>query len=367
MSRTHVPLVDLRAQYLSIRAEVDEAIARVISKTAFILGEEVEAFEQEFARFCETGHAVGCGNGTDALELALQAVGVKPGDDVITVSHTFTATAEAVVNVGARPVFVDVRPDTLLLDVGQVEAAITPRTRALLPVHVYGQVVDMDPLLALARKHGLRVVEDAAQAHGARYKGRRAGSLGDAGCFSFYPGKNLGAYGDGGAVVTRDAAAADWLRRARNHGRATKYEHDFVGRNSRMDGIQGAVLRVKLRHLDGWNQRRRDLAQAYRDHLSGAPGITVVTPQAEVESAYHLFVVQTPGRDALLERLRGEGIEAGVHYPVPLHRQKAYAAYPPGSPLRVTEAAAASILSLPLYPELDPGVLARIAALVAGG
>jgi dTDP-4-amino-4,6-dideoxygalactose transaminase len=292
---------------------------------------------------------------------------VKPGDEVITVSHTFTATAEAVVNVGARPVFVDVRPDTLLLDVGQVEAAITPRTRALLPVHLYGQVVDMDPLLGLARKHGLRVVEDAAQAHGARYKGRRAGSMGDAGCFSFYPGKNLGAYGDGGAVVTGDGAAADWLRRARNHGRATKYEHDFVGRNSRMDGLQGAVLRVKLRHLDGWNRRRSDLAQAYRGHLAGAPGITVVTPQEEVESAYHLFVVRTPRRDALLERLRGEGIEAGVHYPVPLHRQKAYAAYPPAAPLPETEAGAASILSLPLYPELDPGVLARIAALAAGG
>jgi dTDP-4-amino-4,6-dideoxygalactose transaminase len=368
MSRTPVPLVDLRAQYASIRPEVDEAMARVISRTSFILGEEVEAFEQEFARYCEVGHAVGCGNGTDALELALQAVGVKPGDEVITVSHTFTATAEAVVNVGARPVFVDVRPDTLLMDVRLVAAAITPRTRAIVPVHLYGQVVDMDPLLELARSHGLRVVEDAAQAHGARYKGRRAGSMGDAGSFSFYPGKNLGAYGDAGAIVTRDREAADWMRRARNHGRATKYEHDFVGRNSRMDGLQGAVLRVKLRHLDGWNERRRELAAAYRKHLAGATSVSVVVPQAEVESAYHLFVVRVPRRDALLERLKKEGVEAGVHYPVPLHRQKAYAPYPPTPPrLEVTEAAAASILSLPLYPELDPKELARIAELVARG
>lgn len=366
MATNQIPLVDLRAQYRSIRSEIDEAMARVIERTAFVQGEEVEAFEAEFARYCGVPHAVACGNGTDALELALQAVGVKPGDEVITVSHTFTATAEAVVNVGARPVFVDVDPQTLLLDVEQVEAAVTSRTSAVLPVHLYGQMVDMDPLVGIARRKGLKIVEDAAQAHGARYKGLRAGSFGDAATFSFYPGKNLGAYGDGGAVVTRDERTASWIRRARNHGRATKYEHDFVGRNSRMDGLQGAVLRVKLRHLDRWNARRRELAAEYHRQLTGAAGISIVTPRPEVESAYHLFVVRTPRRDALLETLRAAGIEGGVHYPVPLHRQGAYKAYPPVQPLPVTEVGAASILSLPIYAELDPADLARIAAHVKG-
>ncbi len=346
-----IPLVDLRAQYETIKEEVDAAISGVLSRTSFILGEEVEAFEREFAAYCGAAHCVGCANGTDALELALRAVGVRPGDEVITVANTFIATAEAITSAGGRPVFVDVRDDTLLMDVSKIEDAITPRTRALLPVHLFGQMVDMDPLLEIARRRGLRVVEDCAQAHGARYRGRRAGSFGDAAAFSFYPGKNLGAYGDAGAVVTNDASIAAWLSKARNHGRASKYEHDFEARNSRMDGLQGAVLRVKLRHLDAWTARRRQLAASYREHFRSA--VRMVLESDCGEAVYHLFVVRLSRRDEALRRLKGSGIDAGIHYPVPLHLQRAYSHLEmPRGMLPVTEHAADQILSLPLYPEL---------------
>jgi dTDP-4-amino-4,6-dideoxygalactose transaminase len=350
MTRSNIPLVDLHAQYRALKPEIDAAIQATLDTSSFILGPQVEAFEKAFATFCGAKHAVALANGTDAAALALEAVGVGPGDEVITVAHTFIATAEGITEVGARPVFVDVRPDSLLMDVAKLEAAITPRTKAIVPVHLYGQTVDMDPLLAIAHRHGLKVIEDACQAHGAEYKGRRAGSMGDAATFSFYPGKNLGAYGDAGALVTNQADIADWVRRKRNHGRATKYTHDFVGRNSRMDGLQGAVLNVKLPHLDAWNTERRRLAGRY-DALLAPLGIHRVATQDDCLPVFHLYVVRISQRDRVLASLQAAGIEAGIHYPVPLHLQKAYAhlGLGPGH-LPVTEAAAADILSLPIWP-----------------
>jgi dTDP-4-amino-4,6-dideoxygalactose transaminase len=361
-----VPLVDLRAQYVSIRDEIDAAIRRVLENTAFVLGPEVAAFESEFSEFCDVAECVACANGTDAIVLALQALGIGPGDEVITVPHTFIATAEAVELVGAIPVFVDVREDTLLMDVARVERAITPRTRAVIPVHLYGQTVDMDPLLEIAHASGLKVVEDAAQAHGARYKGRRAGTVGDAGTFSFYPGKNLGAYGDAGAVVTPDPALAAWLRRARDHGRASKYEHDFSSRSSRMDGLQAAVLRAKLPHLEGWNRQRRLLAARYSKRLEGS-GCVPVSVAESCESACHLFVVRAEGREALRKRLADAGFSTGVHYPRPLHLQAAFArlGYQRGD-FPITEKAAEQVLSLPLYPEMDASAIDRIAEVARG-
>jgi len=360
-------MVDLKAQYRAIKHEVDGAIAGVIESCDFILGKEVEAFEREFAAYCGVESCVACGNGTDSISLALQAVGVGPGDEVITVSHTFIATAEAVTAIGAKPIFVDICPDTLLMDVSKVADAITSRTRAILPVHLYGQMVDMDPLLAIAHRYNLKVVEDAAQAHGATYKGRRAGSIGHAASFSFYPGKNLGAYGDAGAVVTPDANVARWIAKARNHGRATKYEHDFEARNSRMDGIQGAVLRAKLRRLDDWNQARRLIAARYDELLEGLPEVRRVNTRPDGQPVFHLYVVRHPARDEMLGRLREDAIEGGVHYPVPLHLQRAYAHHGLGvGSLPVTERAAAEVLSLPIFPELELRDCERVVAVLQG-
>ena len=348
-----IPLVDLKVQYKGLKAEIDAVIERVITKTSFILGPEVEAFEEAFGSFCGGVHAIGVGNGTDATAMALKGLGIGEGDEVITVAHTFIATVEGISEVGAKPVFVDVCDDTLLMDPAKVEAAITPRTKAILPVHLYGQTVDMNPILAMAERHGLKVVEDACQAHGAEYHGRRAGSMGDAATFSFYPGKNLGAYGDAGAITTRHADLAGWLKRLRNHGRATKYTHDFEGRNSRMDGLQGGVLRVKLPHLDAWNARRRELAQRYDSFLVGLPGLRRVATASGCTPVFHLYVIRVADRDNVLESLQKQGIEAGVHYPVPLHLQRAYdhLGIKEGS-LPVTERAAAELLSLPIYPEM---------------
>ena len=362
MTGHRIPLVDLKAQYALIRDEVDEAIHSVIERASFILGEEVEAFEEEFARYCGVQHCVACGNGTDAISLALQAVGVGPGDEVVTVSHTFIATGEGISGIGATPVFVDVDPSTLLIDPARVEEAITERTRAIVPVHLYGQMADMDRIMEIAARHGLKVVEDAAQAHGAAYRGLRAGSIGHAATFSFYPGKNLGAYGDAGAVVTNDAEAARWLRMARNHGRATKYEHDFEARNSRMDGIQGAVLRVKLRHLDAWNDSRRKIACEYDARLRTCDEIEIVGRDERCTPIFHLYVVKLRQRDCALAALGAMGVEAGVHYPVPLHLQRAYAHRSgPQHTLQVTEDAAARVLSLPIYPELTADAFDRCA------
>ncbi|MDZ7374227.1 MAG: DegT/DnrJ/EryC1/StrS family aminotransferase [candidate division KSB1 bacterium] len=346
-----IPLVDLKAQYQTIQAEIDDAIHRVIEKTAFILGEEVEAFEKEFAAYCGAEYCVGVASGTAALHLALLACGVGPGDEVITTPFTFIATAEAITHCGARPVFVDIDPETCLLDPGKVEAAITPSTKAILPVHLYGQPADMDPIRDIARRHGLRVVEDAAQAHGAEYRGKRAGTLGDVACFSFFPGKNLGAYGDGGAVVTNDPEIARKVRRLRDHGRESKYEHLEIGFGERLDALQAAILRAKLRHLEEWTEARRRHAAHY-DRLLPGNGLVRVRTQTDVRHVYHLYVVRTPQRDALLEHLRRQGIGAGVHYPIPLHLQPAYAKDYRGQTFPAAEAAAKEVLSLPLYPEL---------------
>ena len=355
-----LPLVDLNRQHANLKAEIDEAIARVFESSDFILGGEARGFEAEFAALCESMYAIACGNGTDALELALWAVGVKPGDEVISVTHTFAATAEAIIRAGGVPVYVDVSPDTLLMDIDLVEKAITPRTKAIVPVHLYGSCVDMVALMELARRRGLKVVEDAAQAHGARIGGKRAGSFGDAATFSFYPGKNLGAVGDAGAVVTSDPEVADLVARARDHGRTAKYEHGFVGRNSRMDGLQAAILRVKLRYLEGWNQRRRELAARYRFMLEDLPQVRPVATH-EGEPIHHLLVVECDKRDAVRERLDAAGIATGIHYPIPLHLQPAFAESPPLS-LPVAEKAAGRIVSLPMFPEMADGDVDRVVA-----
>ncbi len=366
MTQTHIPLVDLKGQYLALKPQIDAAIQEVLDTTAFILGPKVDDFENAFAAFCGTNHCVAMGNGTDATVLALEAAGVGRGDEVITVAHTFIATAEGISELGAVPVFIDVRPDSLLMDVSKIEAAITPKTRAIMPVHLYGQTVEMDPLLQIAKKHGLKVVEDACQAHGAEYKGRRAGSMGDAATFSFYPGKNLGAYGDAGAVVTNQADLADWIRRKRNHGRATKYTHDFIGRNSRMDGIQGAILNVKLPHLDAWNADRRAIAARY-DELLAPLGIRRVATQDGCLPVFHLYVVRVADRVRKLEALKAAGIEAGIHYPVPLHLQKAYQHLGLAlGHLPVTEAAANEILSLPIWPGMGADLVQRVVEVMKG-
>jgi dTDP-4-amino-4,6-dideoxygalactose transaminase len=358
-----LPLVDLHLQHANLRPELDAAIERVFRSSAFILGAEAQAFEKEFAALCGTQYAIACGNGTDALELALWAVGVKPKDEVITVAHTFAATGEAIVRVGAIPRFVDVASDTLLMDLALVEQAITPRTTAIVPVHLYGNCVDMAALMNLARRHGLKVVEDSAQAHGAVVGGKRAGSWGDAGTFSFYPGKNLGAVGDAGAVVTSDPVVAQLISSARDHGRSDKYEHEIVGRNSRMDGIQAAVLRVKLARLEEWNQRRRQLAARYRFLLEDLPEVQAVAA-SEGEPIYHQFVIECDKRDEVKQVLEKAGIASGIHYPIPLHLQRAFAdagGMDRGS-LPVTEKAAGRILSLPMFPEMADSDVDRVVA-----
>jgi dTDP-4-amino-4,6-dideoxygalactose transaminase len=360
-----IPLVDLRAQYQRIKAQVDEAIDRVLDRSAFIGGEEVESFATEFAAYCAAPeglslHCATCGNGTDALYLALRALGIGPGDEVITVAHTFIATAEAISLTGARPVFVDVFDDTLLMAPNRLEEAVTPRTRAVVAVHLYGQPCDMDAILDVARRHDLRVVEDAAQAHGASWRGRRVGTLGDAACFSFYPGKNLGAYGDGGAVVSRDKDLIGQVRRLANHGRLEKYTHEIEGVNSRLDGIQAAVLRVKLRHLDRWNAERQEIAALYLERLRDQEFI-LPTVHPHAVPVWHLFVVQTSGRERVQAELKRRGVATGVHYPLPLHLQPAYQHLPyrEGS-FPLTERAAARILSLPIYPEMTEDQVAQV-------
>jgi dTDP-4-amino-4,6-dideoxygalactose transaminase len=354
-----IPLVDLRAQYDSIKPEIDAAIQSVIDATAFVGGPDVRAFEQEFAAFCEVPYAVGCANGTDALHVVLRGLGVGPGDEVITVPNTFIATAEAISMAGATPVFVDVREDTSLMDPARVAAAITPRTKAVMPVHLYGQPADLDAIAKAAP--GLPIVEDSAQAHGARLRGRRAGSIGDAGTFSFYPGKNLGAYGDGGAMTFRDAALAKRCAMLRDHGRTDKYLHELAGYNSRLDTIQAAILRVKLARLEAWNAARRMIAGRYLERLAGVPGLQLPHVPDGVEPVWHLFVVHHERREQLRERMTAAGIGVGIHYPVPLHLQPAYAhlGYREGS-FPVAEKLAARCLSLPIYAELADGDVERV-------
>ncbi len=364
MYQSPIPLVDLHAQYAALRADIDAAIARVIANTSFIMGPEVRAFEEAFAVFCQARYAVGISSGTAAIELTLRALGVGPGDQVITTPFTFIATAEAISAVGATPVFADIDPATYNLDPAAVEAAITPRTRALLPVHLYGQPADMAALAAIAQRHNLYLIEDAAQAHGAEVHGQRVGSLGHAACFSFYPGKNLGAYGDGGAVTTDDEALAGRLRKLRDHGRSSKYVHDELGYGHRLDALQAAILAAKLPHLDAANAARRRLAARYRELLAGADLVLPHVPDG-VTPAWHLFVVRSPRRDALLASLRAQGIEAGIHYPLPLHMQPAYRWLGLASGcFPAAETAAQQVLSLPLFPEMTDEQQDRVAAAV---
>ncbi|HST89742.1 MAG TPA: DegT/DnrJ/EryC1/StrS family aminotransferase [Ktedonobacterales bacterium] len=367
--RQDIPLVDLRAQYAGLRAEILAAVAGVLDSMQLFLGPPQRAFEEEFARYCDCTDAIGVSNGTDAIELALRALGVGAGDEVITQPNSFIATAEAISAVGAIPVFSDVDPVTATLDPRLLEAAITPRTKAVIPVHLYGYPADMPAILAVARAHQLYVIEDACQAHGARLNGQRIGSFGDAACFSFYFSKNLGAYGEGGAVTTRDAALAERVRLYRDHGSRVRYRHEVVGRNARLDEIQAAILRVKLRHLDDWNAQRRRNARLLSAALAEMAGTGLELPQRGgegVEEVFHLYVVRHPERDRLKEHLAARGIGTGIHYPLPIHLQPAYAALGHQSgAFPVTERLAGQVLSLPLYAELTEAQIARIAEAVA--
>lgn len=354
------PFVDLKAQYISIKDEIDAAIAEVLESCQFVLGEQVEAFESDFAGYCQVSHALGVNSGTSALHLALLAAGVQPGDEVITVSYTFVASVAAICYTGARPVLVDIDPRSCTMDPARVEAAITPRTKAIMPVHLFGTCAEMDPILEIARRHDLIVIEDAAQAHGAEYKGQRSGSIGDLACFSFYPGKNLGAYGEGGAVVTNNGEYAPVVRRLRDHGQSQKYHHDAVGYNYRMEGMQGAVLKVKLRHLDDWNTARRQHAAQYRDLLADT-GLRLLEETPYARSVYHIFPVFTPQRDQLMEHLKAQGIATGIHYPIPVHLQSGYRdlGYKVGD-FPHTEQASNEVLSLPMYAELSSEAVAKV-------
>ena len=347
-----IPFVDLKAQYATIRTEVNEAIAGVLESCEFTLGSEVAAFEREFADYCGAQHGVGVNTGTSALHLALLAAGIGAGDEVITVPFTFVATVSAICYTGATPAFVDIDPRSFTMDPAGIEAAITRKTRAIIPVHLYGQPADMDPILAVARKHGLVVIEDAAQAHGAEYHGRRAGSLGDMACFSFYPGKNLGAYGEGGMVVTGDARYARTIRMLRDWGAERKYHHVMKGYNYRLEGLQAAVLRVKLRHLEGWTHARRAAAARY-DRLLAGSHVRTPCEMPFARHVYHVYALRLQRRAAWQEALHAQGINTGIHYPIPVHLLPAFAdlGYAPGR-FRESERAADEVLSLPMFPEL---------------
>lgn len=348
-----VPFGDLRRQYRTIRAEIDAAVRRVLERGWFVLGQEVQSFELEFAEYLGAKHVVGVGSGTEALHLALLAIGIGPGDEVITVANTCVPTASAISLVGAKPALVDVDPASFNLDPAKLEAAITPRTRAIIPVHLYGQAADMDPILQIARRHNLAVIEDAAQGHGATYRGKKLGTLGHIGCFSFYPSKNLGACGDGGAIVTNDDQLAERARMLRNYGERQRYFHKIKGSNSRLDEIQAAILRVKLRHLDSWNKRRRQIADLYNREITN-PMIKKPAEMSYGSHNYHLYVIRCERREELQQHLADRGIKTLIHYPIPIHLQEAYSDlnhrrgdYP------VAEKCADEVLSLPIFPELS--------------
>lgn len=355
-----VPFVDLKAQYRSIQMEIDEAIQRVLDHTGFIGGEEVSQFEADFGSYIGTGPAVGVASGTAALELALRACDIGDGDEVITTAHTFFATAEAISNVGATPVFADIDAATFNIEPNRVESAITDRTRAVLPVHLYGRPADLDALADICQRHSLRLIEDAAQAHGARSRDRACGSIGDLACFSFYPGKNLGAYGDAGAV-TGDPHLLARVKKLRDHGRVSKYEHDEIGHGERLDSIQAAVLAVKLLHLTEWTDARRRHATTYDQLLLGS-GVSTPTQDPLDRHSFHLYVIRSSRRDELLAALAGAGVSAGIHYPIPLHRQPAYIRLGyDDCRLPATESAATEVLSLPIFPELSMSQIEYIA------
>jgi dTDP-4-amino-4,6-dideoxygalactose transaminase len=362
-----IPLVDLQAEYELLRSELDAAVTRVLASGWYLLGREVAAFEEEFASYLGIAHAVGVASGTDAVLLACRALEIGPDDEVITVSHTAVATVAAIELSGAKPVFVDIDPVTYTMDMSQVGAAITPRTKAIIPVHLYGRPAEMDILLALARRHNLFVIEDCAQAHGARYKGKRVGTLGDAAAFSFYPTKNLGAVGDGGAVVTNNPVVANRLKMLRQYGWQQRYISDFSGYNSRLDELQAALLRVKLRYLDNFNATRRHLAELYNQRLAHLP-LTLPTIEPNCEPVFHLYVIQTDQRDRLQSYLAEQGIGTAGHYPVPVHRQPAYQrlGYEVGS-LPVTERVCGDILSLPIHPHMSKSEVESVAQAILVG
>ena len=364
MANVKVPYLDLKAQYQSIKPEIDAAIARVLDSCQFVLGPEVAAFEQEFSTYCGAAECIALNSGTSALHLALLAAGVGPGDEVITVPFTFVASVAAVCYTGARPVLVDIDPRSFTMDPAAIEAAITPRTKAILPVHLYGQSADMDPIMDIARRHGIAVIEDAAQAHGAKYKGRPVGSIGDMACFSFYPGKNLGAYGEGGAVTTNNAQYASTVRMLRDWGQDRKYHHILRGYNYRMEGFQGAILRVKLHRLEQWTEARRAVVNQYNQHLAGSD-VERPVEMPWARHVYHVYTLRTEDRDGMQASLQAEGIQTGIHYPVPVHLQPAYAdlGYGRGA-FPQSEVACAQVLSLPLYPELSSEAVAQVAGAV---
>ncbi|HEY0077466.1 MAG TPA: DegT/DnrJ/EryC1/StrS family aminotransferase [Pyrinomonadaceae bacterium] len=355
-----IPLVDLQAQYRSIREEMDAALARVVESGAFVMGREVEAFEEAFAEYVGARFCVGLSSGTAAVQLAVTACRIGAGDEVIVPANTFFASAEAVSTAGATPRFVDSDPFSYTIDPSKIESAINERTRAIIPVHLYGQTADLDPIFDIAARHNLSVIEDAAQAHGALYKGRRVGALARAGCFSFYPGKNLGAYGEAGAIVTDDPEVARMARLLRDHGSARKYEHEIIGYNFRMEAIQGAVLAAKLPHLERWNELRRRHAARYRELLAES-GLTLPREMPYARHVYHLFVVQAEARDALREKLGEAGVQTGIHYPIPVHLQPAYASLGhKAGDFPEAERQAASVLSLPMFPELTEEQLVQV-------
>jgi dTDP-4-amino-4,6-dideoxygalactose transaminase len=358
----NIPFLDLKTQFREIEHEVLPMVKEAMENAAFIGGPQVSGFETEFAAFCDSKYGVGVNSGTDALRFALMAAGVGPGDEVITVAHTFIATTEAISQVGAKPVFVDILPDTYNMNASKIQRVIGPKTKAVLPVHIYGQPADMDPILEIAKKKNLVVIEDACQAHGSLYKGKKTGSMGVVGCFSFYPGKNLGAYGEGGAVVTQSEEIANKIRMIRDHGQAKKYYHDLEGYNGRLDAIQAGVLRIKLKRLVSWNEARRRNAQYYNELLSPIKGVTVPKEADGCRHVYHLYVILVEDRDGLSKYLNEKGVGTGLHYPVPLHLQKAYAykGYKEGD-FPVTESVAKRLLSLPMFPELTKAQIEYVA------
>jgi len=350
----NIPFVDLKAQYKSIKTEIDESIKKVIDGCSFILGKDVEGFEKKFADFCNSKFCVGVASGTSALCLALKALDIKQGDEVITSANTFIATALAIDYTGAKPVFVDIDENTYNIDVSKIESAITSRTKAIMPVHLYGQPCEMDTILNIAKKHNLYVIEDACQAHGAEYKGKMVGSLGDIGCFSFYPGKNLGAYGDGGAVVTNNKEMDEKLRMLRNYGQKVKYVHLIKGFNSRLDSMQAAVLNVKLNHLEKWTEMRRKNTKLYDKLLKDVKGVIIPKEAEDVKHVYHLYVIRVKDRDGLAEYLKSKGISTVIHYPIPLHLQKAFSSMKlKEGDFPVTEKISKEVVSLPMYPEIS--------------
>lgn len=361
----NIPMVDLKGQYETLRDEIERGFHEVLNTTQFILGPNVKALEEEVAAYCGVKHAIAVASGTDALHLALRAAGIKEGDEVITTPFTFIATAEAISYVGARPVFVDIDPQTFNIDVRLIEAAITSRTRAILPVHLFGQPADLAPIVELCRKHGLKLVEDCAQSFGADYRGRMTGAWGDAGCFSFFPSKNLGCYGDGGMIVTNDADLAEAVQVLRNHGSRVRYHHSVIGYNSRLDELQALVLRVKLKHIGTYNTLRRKNAHRYTDRLKG----TLVLPPAEDGKGmhvYHQYTILTDARDAVQRALTAAGVASAVYYPIPLHRQEVYGEEYAGVSFPVTEEVAARVLSLPMYPELTGAQIDRVCDVLLG-